>query len=99
MRILLALSLSLLIAAGAARAQGGERHLVEAADALDRQTCQEVINNCMRRIEVFTRMKYRRHVPVRVEPRAIWEARLKHLLGDHAVIRRAIESRLHEAAA
>ena len=36
--------------------------------------------------------------PQNLVPIGALEARLKHLLGDHAVIRRAIESRLHEEA-
>jgi hypothetical protein len=37
--------------------------------------------------------------PQNLVPIGALEARLKHLLGDHAVIRRAIEARLHEEAA
>jgi len=37
--------------------------------------------------------------PQNLVPIGALEARLKHLLGDHAVIRRAIETRLHEEAA
>ncbi len=36
--------------------------------------------------------------PQNLVPIGALEARLKHLLGDHAVIRRAIEARLHEEA-
>ena len=77
MRTLSATLVSLVLIAAAVRAQGGERLLTEAADVLDQETCQKVADRCMQRIEAYTRMKYRRPVRVRIQPRAVWQARLK----------------------
>jgi hypothetical protein len=77
MRKLAAISFFLLLAAGAARPQGGERLLIEAGEAFTRETCREVADQCMQRIERYTRMKFRRPVPVAVQPKAVWEARLR----------------------
>lgn len=67
--------LFLLIAAVTAKAQ--ERLLMPAGDALDTATCKALIGRIMPRIEAYTRMKFRQPVPIRVEPKAIWENRLK----------------------
>ena len=51
--------------------------LVTAGEALDKKTCRELAEQVKARIEAYTRMKFRRSVPIRVQPRAVWEARLK----------------------
>lgn len=48
-----------------------------AGDALDQETCAAKAEQVKARIEAYTRMKFRRHVPISVEPRGSWEARLK----------------------
>ncbi|MHC4819051.1 MAG: hypothetical protein ACYTF8_13450 [Planctomycetota bacterium] len=63
----------LLLSATAAYAQGQ----VTAGDALDQETCAAMSEQVKARIEAYTRMKFRRHVPINVEPRGSWEARLK----------------------
>ena len=68
--------LSILIAAPALLAQE-EAERVNAWDALNRGTCQRLANSIQSRIEAYTRMKYRRPVPVFVEPKVIWQTRLK----------------------
>ena len=65
--------LVLSVAAAAVRAE----EAVTADVALDTETCKAVAAKTMRAIEAYTRMKFRRRTPVLVEPRAIWEARLK----------------------
>jgi hypothetical protein len=63
----------LLLSAAAVQAQG----LMTAGDALDRETCAAMAEQVKARIEAYTRMKFRRHVPIGIEPKASWEARLK----------------------
>jgi hypothetical protein len=75
MKKLVFAGLFLLTAAVAARAQ--ERHMMPAGDALDTETCKALVDRIMPRIEAYTRMKFRRPVPIRVEPKAVWENRLK----------------------
>ncbi|MHC4135959.1 MAG: hypothetical protein ACYS0K_13345 [Planctomycetota bacterium] len=48
-----------------------------AGDALNQETCAAMAEQVKARIEAYTRMKFRRHVPIGVEPRASWDARLK----------------------
>jgi len=67
--------LLILLLAAASRAQDGAR--MTAADALDVDTCRQLADQVMARIEAYTRMKFRRKVPLRVQPKAVWEARLK----------------------
>jgi hypothetical protein len=62
----------LLLSATAVFAQG-----MTAGDALDQETCAEMAEQVKARIETYTRMKFRRHVPIFVEPQASWKARLK----------------------
>ena len=51
-------------------AQDDER--VEAAEGIDEEACQRLRDRVIPRIEAFTRMKYRRPVPMRILPRAEW---------------------------
>jgi hypothetical protein len=51
--------------------------LTTAGDALTVEMCEKIRDNVMPRVEAFTRMKYRRHVPIRVQPKAAWEAMQK----------------------
>jgi len=68
--------LALLLTAPLLRAQDdGER--IPAGEALDQATCQRLVEEMMPRIEAYTRLKYRRKVPVLVEPKTMWQARLK----------------------
>jgi hypothetical protein len=60
----------LLLAAAAVLAQSDG--LVEAAEGLDRETCQRLRDRVIPRIEAFTRMKFRRPVPMQIMPRAAW---------------------------
>jgi len=48
-----------------------------AGAALDRETCERVADDVKARIEVWCRMKYRRPVPISVQPRVQWEMALK----------------------
>ncbi|MCK6461483.1 MAG: hypothetical protein L6Q95_16505 [Planctomycetes bacterium] len=68
--------LPILLLAGAASAQdsGG---LMTAGDALNVEMCEKIRDAVIPRVEAFTRMKYRRHVPIRVQPKAQWEAMQK----------------------
>ncbi|HEX5135875.1 MAG TPA: hypothetical protein VFY93_02805 [Planctomycetota bacterium] len=66
--------LTLLLLASAALAQDGGGELMTAGDALNVEMCEKIRDRVMPRIEAFTRMKYRRHVPIRVQPKAQWEA-------------------------
>jgi len=51
--------------------------MVTAGEALDVETCRRVADEVKARIETWCRMKYRRPVPVTVQPRASWERALK----------------------
>jgi hypothetical protein len=64
---------AILLLAGVAGAQdpGG---IVTAGDALNVEMCEKIRDAVVPRIEAFTRMKYRRKVPVRIQPKAAWEA-------------------------
>ena len=59
---------ALLLLAAAVRAQG----VMEAGDAIDVKTCERVREEVIPRVEAFTRMKFRRSVPIRIETRAVW---------------------------
>jgi len=61
----------------AAHAQSGDNRLLTAGDALDARTCQEVGKRVKDRIEEWTRMQYRRNVPVNVQPKQVWERNIK----------------------
>jgi hypothetical protein len=76
MRILALTSFFLLFGAGSLLAQD-EGARITAGEALDQETCQRLVNQLMPRIEAYTRMKYRRPVPTGVQPKVVWEARLK----------------------
>jgi len=65
----------LLLVAGTALAQ--ERALMTAGDALTTEMCERIRDRVIPRVEAFTRMKFRRSVPVRIEPKAVWEAKQK----------------------
>ena len=67
--------LPLLILAGAAIAQDNERLL--AGDVLTQELCERMRDDVMPRIELFTRMKFRRGVPMRLEPKGVWENKIK----------------------
>jgi len=65
----------LLLLAATALAQSDAR--VEAAEGIDREMCERLRDMVIPRIEAFTRMKYRRPVPMRIQPRAQWIAAQK----------------------
>jgi hypothetical protein len=67
--------LVLLLLAGAASAQ--ERALMTAGDALNAEMCAKIRDAVTPRIEAFTRMKFRRSVPIGIQPRSEWEAAQK----------------------
>ena len=48
-----------------------------AGKALDRETCERCADEVKARIERWCRMKYRRPVPVTVQPRSVWERAIK----------------------
>ncbi len=56
------------------RAAAQEPVLVTAGDALDADVCQSVAREVMAGLEAYTRMKFRRPVPVGVLPKREWEA-------------------------
>jgi len=60
-----------------ALAQSEDNRLLPAGEALDARTCQAVAKRVKDRIESWTRIKYRRPVPVNVQARKVWEHRLK----------------------
>jgi hypothetical protein len=64
----------LLLSATAEQAQDEK---MTAGDSHDQETCSRMAEQVKARIEAYTRMKFRRHVPIGVEPRGSWEARLK----------------------
>ena len=51
--------------------------MLTAGQALDRRTCEEEARKVRERIEAWTRIKYRRPVPVLVQPRAVWDRAIK----------------------
>ena len=59
---------ALLLLAAAARAQG----IMAAGDAIDLETCERIRERVIPRIEAFTRMKFRRSVPIRIETKEVW---------------------------
>jgi len=63
------------LAAGAARAQ--ERALMASDEALSVEVCEELVKRVMPGIERFARMKFRRRIPVRIEPKVVWLAKTK----------------------
>ncbi len=67
--------LVLVLTAVPAVAQDGE--LEHAGDALDRATCRSLVADLVPAIERYTRMKFRRKVPVHVQTKAAWEQALK----------------------
>ncbi|MHC4954735.1 MAG: hypothetical protein ACYTGZ_12690 [Planctomycetota bacterium] len=73
----LVLILAVFVLAVPAFAQGGSESMVTAGQALDVSTCRETAEQVKKRIETWTRIKYRRPVPVLVQPRAVWERNLK----------------------
>ena len=48
-----------------------------AGDALDVDMCNRIRDQVMPKIEGFSRMKYRRQVPIFIEPKALWDAKQK----------------------
>jgi hypothetical protein len=54
-----------------------QEELITAGEALDKATCQRVSDQVRERIEKWTRLKYRRPVPVGVQPKQVWERALK----------------------
>jgi len=48
-----------------------------AGEALDVEMCNTIRDEVTSRIEAFTRMKYRRQVPIFIEPKALWDAKQK----------------------
>lgn len=68
--------LAVLLLAGVAIAQDSGA-LMTAGDALSVELCEKIRDQVIPRVEAFTRMKYRRHVPIRVQPKAHWEAMQK----------------------
>jgi len=50
---------------------------MEAADAITLELAEAMRDDVTPRVETFTRMKFRRPVPMRIQPRAEWEAWLK----------------------
>ncbi len=68
--------LAILLLAGAAVAQDSGA-MMTAGDALSVEMCEKIRDTVIPRVEAFTRMKYRRHVPIRVQPKAHWEAAQK----------------------
>jgi hypothetical protein len=64
-----------LMALGAAHAQDGGQTF--AGDVLNQALCDKMRDDVFPRIENFTRMKFRRPIPVRIEPRGVWERKLK----------------------
>ncbi len=48
-----------------------------AGDALNAEMCAKIRDTVMPRIELFTRMKFRRSVPINIQPLAHWEAAQK----------------------
>jgi len=69
----LPLLLALLTAAPAL----AQEQMMTAGQALDRETCVRVADGVKDRIEKYMRLKYRRPVPVLVEPKESWERRLQ----------------------
>ena len=65
--------LILFLLAGAASAQ----ELMKAGDALDKKLCEQMRDEVMPRIEKYTRMKFRRGVPMRIEPKGVWDNKIK----------------------
>jgi len=51
--------------------------LMMAGEALDQKTCRDCADRIMQGIEEWTRMKFRRPVPISVMPRASWERAIK----------------------
>jgi len=62
-----------------AQSDGASRddRLLTAGDALDASTCQAVGKRVKDRIEQWTRIKYRRPVPVNVQAKRVWDQRIK----------------------
>ncbi len=65
------LALFLLVCSAAAQ------ETVTAGDALNAETCAKIRDTVMPRIEAFTRMKFRRSVPIQIQPKKTWEAALQ----------------------
>ena len=77
----------LLLAAGAVaqdEAPAEEGGVMQAGDAITQAICERMRDDVTHRIEAFTRMKFRRPVPMRLEPRAVWEAKIEHARGNRA---------------
>jgi hypothetical protein len=72
---------------------------LEASSGLGLEAARELADLSARALPRFASETARDpRAPQNLVPIGALEARLKHLLGDHAVIRRAIEARLHEEA-
>ena len=63
----------LLLFAGAVSAQ----ELMKAGDVLDKKLCERMRDEVMPRIEKYTRMKFRRAVPMRIERKDVWDRKIK----------------------
>ncbi len=73
MRICAVIGLLFLVVAPALAAP----HMMPAGDALDKKTCQKLVDDLRTRIEFHTNIKFRRHVECGVETRARWNQKLK----------------------
>ncbi len=65
--------LILFLFAGAVSAQ----ELMKAGDALDLELCERMRDEVMPRIEKYMRMKFRRGVPIKIEPKGVWDNKIK----------------------
>ena len=63
----------ILLFVGVAAAQDG----VKAGDAFDKELCDKMRDEVVPRIEKYTRMKFRRRVPMKIEPKGVWENKIK----------------------
>jgi hypothetical protein len=63
----------------------GDGKLIYAGEALTPEACRTVADRVKKNIETWTRMKYRRAVPITVQPRATWERAIRQQgYGGHA---------------
>jgi len=75
--LLLVLLPALPVTLPAVAQDGPDNRMLTAGQALDRKTCQEEARKVRDRIQAWTRIKYRRPVPVLVQSRGVWEKRIK----------------------
>ena len=54
---------------------GGE--VVTAGDAITREMCEKLRDLVIPRIEAYTRMKFRRPIPIQLEPLAVWQNKIQ----------------------